>query len=543
MAFNSPQNRTNKAMRNAFFAVLSYLIAVASNFITRRIFLNELGQDLLGIESLYKSVISMLSLAELGIGTGLVYLLYKPLAENDRKTIRHILNFYQKAYRIITGIILAAGLVMSFFAHSFLSAKDAANYSPTYIGITFFLYTLDTLAAYLCASQRALIIADQKNYVNNINETIMNLTTMLLQVALLMTTQSFVVYIVVKVLCRLMAALLINRNFRRLYPDIARDKDRTGIPKQQSRRVMRNIRSMLFHKIGGFGVTASGSMIITKFIDAFSSAAYNSYMLITLTINQLISQLFGGITASFGDYLHQGDPKGAYQKFNVLYHINFLLVSFSTTSLFMLLDPFIQLWMTADSLLPRMTTVLIVLHFYINSMRRVVLMVRDSTGLYSPDRYAPLVEFSINVILALVLVNTTSLGVAGVVIAGIVSMVLVPFWIQPIVVYKNVFKRSTLPYFIRYGFYALATVVGCGLTVLVEAVLPAPFGHGALLTEAPLWQRLVNLMSRGILCLIIPNAVNWLLFKQLKETEEIRSILWSAIPAGILARLPWKGSR
>lgn len=504
--------RTGKAMKNALFGILSYAILILSNFVTRRVFILQLGDGLVGVESLFKSVVSMLSLAELGIGTGLVYLLYKPLAEQDTAAVCRVLNFYRRAYLLISAVILAAGAAMSFFVWFFVEE----SYDPAFLGVTFFLYVLDTLAAYLFAHQRALIIADQKNYVNNLNEMIMNLLAMALQVALLLAVRSFIVYILVRIGCRLIAAFLIHRNFRRLYPQIAASRDRESISKDQRQSVMLNIRSMLFHKVGGLGVTASGSLIISKLLGSVINGLYANYTLVTTTVNALIMQVFSGITASFGDYIHSENRERAFEKFQLLYYINFLIASFCTTALFVLLEPFIALFFGAGRVLPHLTTVLLVAHFFVYAMRRVVLMVRDSAGLYAPDRYMPLLEIGLNVALSLVLVLNTPLGVNGVLIGNLASMLVVPFWIQPVIVYRNVFGCGSASYFIRYAVYTVATVIGCLLTAFLASLLPA-------------MPALLDLFVRAVLCLTVPNLLNLLLFCRTKEFAGVKRLLLSLL--------------
>jgi len=333
--------------------------------------------------------------------------------------------------------------------------------------------------------------------------------------------KSFVVYILVRVTCRMVSGFLIHRNFKRLYPDIAASKDKESLPKERRRQVLKNIRAMMFHKIGGFGVTAISGPILTKFENLAVTAAYSSYTLITLTVNALIVQVFGGITASFGDFLHSGrDRKAGYAKFNTLYHINYLIVSVCAVGFYVCLTPFIKIWMGQAYKMPTMTVDLLIVYFFINGMRRVIFMVRDSTGLYYPDRYMPLVEFSLNVGLSIILVHFTSLGAAGVVIGGIVSMTLVPFWIQPWIVHRQIFDRSPLPYFLRYIVYAAVTFGCCLLAGFLAGRLPVRLGPN---------HPFVNLLARGVVSLIVSISANMLIFIKWPETAYVRYLAGTVI--------------
>jgi hypothetical protein len=513
------EQRTRKAIKNAAFGVMSYVILTIGTLITRWVFVAQFdqvfagyGTELSGIESLFKSIISMMALAELGIGTGLVYLLYKPIAARDHDAIHRILNFYKKAYQVVAAIILTIGVVMCFFVHSL--AKDTTC-SPVYLGVTFFLYMLDTLASYLFANQRALIVADQKNYLNNINEVIMNFLTMVLQVTFLCLVRSFVLYIIIRVVCRVVAALLIHRNFKRLYPDIAAMRGKETIDKDQQHQVFKTLYAMLFHKIGGVMSHKAGIIIISRVLGTVINGMYSYYLTVTDAVVSLVTQLFSGITASFGDYLTGDDIDAAHEKFHVLYYFNFVVSSFCATALFVLIQPFIGMWVGANNRLSNMTALLVAVYFYLYSLRRVIFVVRDSTGLYRPDRYMPLIETGLNIGLSIALAVTTH-KIEYVLLANIISMVAVPIWIQPCVVYKHVFKRSPAPYFLRYVMYAALTAAGMALTWTAANHLPT---MGAIPT----------LVVRAALCLVIPNAINLLPFLRTAESRYLRGLAVSMV--------------
>ncbi len=458
------EQRTHKAMKNAFFSILSYVILTISTLITRWVFVAQfdlaggLGTELSGLESLFKSVISMLALAELGIGTGLVYLLYKPIAEDNKAEIHRILNFYKRAYTLIAAIVISIGFVMAFAIHRL--AKDT-TLPAWYIGVTFFLYTLDTLASYLFAHQRALLIADQKNYLNNINEVGMNFLTMVLQVTFLILTKNFVVYILIRVACRAVAALLIHRNFKRIYPALHAMRSKETISGEQRRSVFATLYAMLFHKIGGVASHKAGILIISGVLGTVVNGMYSYYLTITDAVTSLVTQTFSGITASFGDYLTSGDTDAAHEKFNILYYFNFVISCMCSTALLLLVQPFIGMWVGEENRLSNGVALLVAVYFYLFSLRRVIFVVRDSTGLYRPDRYMPLFETVLNVGLSLTLALKTG-KVEYVLLANIFSMVVIPLWIQPCIVYKHVFRRSPAGFFKRYGLYAVLTAAGMG---------------------------------------------------------------------------------
>ena len=504
--------RTEKAIKNALFGMGSYLVLMLSNFITRAVLIRVLGNEFVGLEGLFKNIISMLALAELGLGTGLVYKLYKPIADGDKKQIKHILNFYKKAYQIIALVILAAGVVLSFIVHIFVKEK---HYTPVYLGIAFLLFLLDVLASYWYANRKALLLADQKNYVINQNDVFIQLSTMIVQVLLLFLLQgygkylSFLVYAVVKILCRLTGAVMIAVRFKRLYPDIAADPDNTSISEEERKPLMKNIGAMLCHKIGAFSVLSSASIIITNFVGLVANGMYSSYMLIVNTITQLILQIFTGITASFGSLLSTGSSERAYEKFNLLYFLNFFIYCFCTTSLFVLMQPFVGLVFGKETLFGTDTLVLFCVYFYVLGIRRVILMSKDSAGLFRPDRYMAVLEAVLNIVLALIFVQFW--GVNGVLLASILSQLIIPLWTQPYLVYKNILKHDLKPYYLKYLLYAGIVAFSAGFTYWLACLLP--FKNVFLV-----------LIFRALLCLIVPNALNILIFWKTEEFKSLKAL-------------------
>ncbi len=495
--------RTRNSIINSIAGASGYLVQMFSNFIVRATFVECLGESVLGVNALFTNIISMLALAELGLGTGLIYKLYKPVADHDVPRIESLLRFYKRAYTLIGAVILALGFALSFFVYLF---DQDRTFSRTYMGVTFFLFVLDVLASYLFAHQKALITADQKNYVINVAHAGAQLATCIFQIILLLTTQSFILYIVAKIVCRVGEGLVIYARYRKMYPDIHL-KNCEKISRDEKNDLFHNINAMLYHKVGAFSLTSTSNMIITYFVNLVMGGIYSNYTLITNTLNNLIAQVFQGVTASFGDLIHTEDSQRAYEKFNLLYYINFLLVSFCTTGLLVMIQPFITLWLGEKYLLGGGTLLLILLYFYIYSMRRVIFLARDSAGLYRPDKYMPLIEAALNLGLAFILVQYW--GVNGVLVANLVSMLLIPFWIQPMIVYKHIFHRSVRAYFFRYGLYFAAALVSAAAAYFLCSWIPAD------------WNLWLSLLIRGVVCLVVPNALNLLFFARTAECRYV----------------------
>lgn len=500
--------RSKKVLVNSLFGLIGYLVLMVSNFITRSVFVDSLGLSMAGVDTTFKNFLQVLSLAELGLSTGLIYKLYRPIEEKDNAAIKRVLNFYKRAYKIIALIFMGGALVLSVIVPFFVHDTDK---SPLYLGFLFVLYAGDTVASYLFANRKALIVADQNNYLVNRNDAFVSIITAILQITLLYITKSFIVYAVVKIVCRLIGASLIGRKFKKMYPEIAGDKSKDIIGGEERGDLMKNMGAMLCHKIGAVSVTASGSAILSAMISTTMAGVYGNYVLVTNTLLMLIAQVFYGITASFGNVMTVETKEAVYKKFKVLYFFNFLIISFCTTATFVLIQPFMKLWIgnKTDNLFDLGTVVLLICYFYAFGIRRVVLMTKDSAGLFRPDRYFAIFEAVFNIVASVVLVHITK-SVNGLIAANLLSILIVPLWTQPKIIYKSIFQRGVGEYYLKYLLYAVITAVvtagtyyAANCLVRVESVI-------------------LEILLKGIICVILPILVYVILFY---KTEEFKYII------------------
>lgn len=500
--------RSKKVLINSIFGLMGYLVLMVSNFITRSVFVDNLGLSMAGVDTTFKNFLQVLSLAELGLSTGLIYKLYKPIEDKDNRQIKRVLNFYKRSYQIISIIFMGGAAVLSLVVPLFVHDTDK---SPIYLGLLFLLYAADTVASYLFANRKALIVADQNNYIVNRNDAFVAIITAAFQILFLYLTKNFVVYALIKILCRLIGAASIGHKFKKLYPQIANDKSKDMIGGNERKDLLKNMGAMLCHKIGAVSVTASGSAIISAMLSTVQAGIYGNYVLITNTLLMLISQIFNGIAASFGNVMTVENEETVYKKFNILYFFNFLIISFCTVSIFVLVQPFMRLWIgdKTTNLFDFSTVVLLICYFYAFGIRRVVIMTKDSAGLYRPDRFFAVFEAVFNIIASVVLVHVTG-SVKGLILANLLSILIVPLWTQPKIIYKYIFGKKAYPYYLRYLGYGAITFVSAAVTYFAAERL--------VHTESII----LELLLKGVLCVIIPNLINILIFF---KTEEMKYII------------------
>lgn len=508
--------RSKKVLINSIFGMAGYAILMLSNFITRSVFVDQLGLSMAGVDTTFKNFLQVLSLAELGLSTGLLYKLYKPIEEKDNREIKKVLNFYKQAYKVIASVFMGGAFILSFVVNFFIEDTDK---SPVYISFLFILYAGDTVASYLFANRKALIVADQNNYLVNRNDAFISLITLISQVTLLYLTKSFIIYALVKIVCRLIGASLIGNKFRKMYPEIANDKSKETITGDEKKSLIKNMSAMLCHRIGGVSVTATGSAIISKMLGTVQAGIYGNYTIITTALMQLVTQVFNGVTASFGNIITVESKETIYKRFKLLYFFNYLVFSFFTVSVGVIVQPFMKLWMHGDpnSLFQDRTVVLLLCYFYVFGIRRVVLMAKDSAGLYRQDQWFAILEAVLNIVMSVGFVYWFK-SVDGIILANILSMLIIPLWTQPYLVYKYVLEAKLIGYYVRYVIYFAMTAGLYVATSLIANKLTANIDN-----------LFVELIVRGVLCVAIPNLLNVIVFAGTREFKDLITLLLGVV--------------
>ncbi len=496
--------RTKNSVINISISCVSYVFIMLGSFITRSLFSTTLGLEIVGIEGTYQNIVSALAIVELGLGVGIVYKLYRPIAEKDWEKVSIILCFLKRAYLVIALIVLGLGIGISFFVG--IPIKE--DFSKVWLSEIFMLYVLDVISSYLFSHKRAMFIADQKNYINNIIHTVIQVCMFIGQICILLFFKSFELYLVCKIFFRLLENVIISYYFDKNYPFI-NTKINKSMPRIEKKDLFSNIKAMLLHKIAGFSLTSTSSLMIMYFVNLRESGIYSNYMMIVTALITISNEFFNGIIASFGNLLNTESKDKVYSNFNTLYFINFLIYSFFTVSFFNLVTPFIGMLPISDATFPLWVTVFISGYLYMYGIRQSLLMVKVGAGIYNPDKYFAIVEAVITLLLSFILVR--KMGVAGVMLANMLSMLLVPFWTQPYLVYKIVFNKKLKPYYLKYVVYAVLTV----LYTFISYEICKKFDYSGIL----------KLVCNGLVCLTVPNVINIILFYR---TDEFKRILDAA---------------
>lgn len=433
-------SRTSQSIKNIAMGIGSQLVLSAIAFFTTRLIKINLGLDYLGLSGIFGNIISFLSLSELGIGSAIVFALYKPLAENNKSLIFAIMQFYKKAYRIVAASIFGLGLVIMFFLPAFVKTVLPMNY----VRFVFILFLINSSSSYLLSYKRNLIYADQKNYIISLYSLFFSAMSKVGQLAIFILTNSYVLYLSVDILCTVALNISLSHKADKLYPYL-KEKRVENLPAETKEMLTTKIKAMFFHSIGGFCVHGTDNILISFFEGLAIVGIYGSYTKLIALINTIIQNISTGMISSVGNFLVGESIDKKYELFEKIEFVYTVIAIFISTCLAVLFNPFVAWWLGEDAVLPKHIMYLISFNVFLELMRNPPGIVRNAAGLFEQDKYAPIIESFLNLVVSILLARR--IGLAGIILGTTISTLAVPIWVPVTVIYKNIFLRSSWRYF------------------------------------------------------------------------------------------------
>ena len=519
--------RTKNSFINIAVSCTSYLVIMIGSFVTRQIFATTLGLEIVGIECAFLNIISALSIVELGLGVSIVYKLYKPIVEKDWEQISVVLCFLKKCYVVISLTILALGFISMYFAISPINS----TIPKIRLYEIFVLYIADAVASYFYYYKRTMFIADQKSYVNNIAHVIAQIAMFAFQIIVLKITLSFELYIICRIISKLIENFIISYNFDRKYQNINL-KTKSRLPDIEKKDFFKNMKALFLHKFSSLGTTVSSGLIITYLISLTENGIYGNYTLIVTAIFMTTNEIFSGISSSFGNYFSTNSLDKVFKKYNTIYFLNFLIYSFAATSFLCLATPFINLWTGVGSAFNLSITISIAAYLYIFGMRQSIGMAKVSAGIYDQDKYLVMIGLIITFVSSWILARP--FGILGIMLGNIIGVMTTSYWGQPYIVYRDVFNQKVKSYHYRFALYFVLTTIYCASAYFICDMLSEKISIvnsiaylvssyiGVSEVVAVLISKIIVNFS---ICLLFPNILNVVIFC---KTEEFKDLYGSA---------------
>lgn len=496
--------RTKNSIKNIYMSIITQIIITLLGFISRKVFLNSLGTEYLGINGLLTNVLSMLSLVEGGIGTSIIYNLYKPLAEDDKPKIIALVQLYKRLY----GILALAIFILSMGLYPFLGVLIKDGTDIPFLGLVYFIFVIKNVISYLNAHKWSLINADQKGYILVKYNLIFNVVTTISKIIVLTISQNYILYLLIELLIFIIQNIWNGSVVNKKYPYIKSNKN-YKVDSDTRENLITNVKAIFLHNIGTYCVFGTDNLLISSLISLKTVGLYSNYTLITSQLASLLTPILNGIGASVGNLIATESKEKSYEIFNITYFVNFWIYSVCSITLYNLIEPFIEWIFGKGLLLNKLSLILILCNFYLTGLRISINIFKSKAGIFSADKYIPLIEATINLVASLILVKY--LGLAGIFLGTTISTISIPIWTQSKLVYNKIFDKSVFEYFKRYFIYLILTLV-CGLITVKLCSL-------IIITN-----EFLSLVVKGIICVGVPSIIYLLLFFNTKEFKYIISI-------------------
>ena len=494
--------------RNIKYSAVNYIAVNLLKFIVRMVFIKTLPIEYLGVNGLFTNVLAILSLAELGIGPAIVYSLYKPLAYGDKETVKSIMCLFKKVYIAVGGIILVLGLALFPFLDNFI--KDGQ--SVPLVHYFYLVFLLNTVVSYLWTYKRNLLIADQKQYVVNIYQAVVQVLVAVLQIIFLLIFADYWCFIILMLLGTVLENFSIARKADKEYPYLNEAAEVLELDIKQ--QIVKNTKAMICHKIGGMVVFSSSNLVLSKFAGLAAVGLYSNYYMVIAALNAFAAKFFESITASIGNLMVLEESCKKVKAFKVMEFITALQASICFCGLYVLFNPFVELWVGKEYLFSEAVVAAMAFSFYLTYMRKAVCMFKDATGLYWNDRYKPLAESVINLVASIYL--TIHYGVVGVVVGGIISTLLTCFWVEPYVLFNNGIDVKLKDYCTDYLKFTVVTLL---------AALTSKFMYCSLFVKVTLF----NFIAGIFICVCVTLILWFIVFFKREEMQYLVSFAKSKL--------------
>ncbi len=495
--------RTQKAARNSVFAMLLILVAELSNFAVRTVMVRELGIEYSGVSALFTDILNVLSLTELGFGTAAAYALYKPLHENDQKRIVSLMAYYRKVYLIIAGAITALGLICLPFLGKIV--KDVPNIKEN-IAIVFLLYVAKSVSSYVLVYKATLLDANQQSNIVSIVTVINTLIFTVLEIIALIFFKSFIFYLILLVSSVIIKNLAISLAAKVKFPYLSKQKP-DELSKQERTDLRKNVGALSVYKVCDVLQKSVDSIVISIMLGTAAVGYLANYRMVQTNVDSLFGQLLEASLPSVGNLAVSENKDRQYSVYLRLTMLGFLIGNFITVSFFVLIEPFVAVWLGGKYILNIGVAVVLSANLYIMTMARPYESFRTANKLFVEGKYRPIVMTVINIGLSVLFCKYW--GIIGVIIATAIARLTTHVWYDPWLINKRVFNRSFTKYLFVKFIAALIVIFDCFITKKLTSFIDM---------GSP-W---LNLIICVPICLIVPNLISLLVVFHTKEFKELK---------------------
>lgn len=498
------EGRTVNTIKNAKTGFIMQIINKLMAFIVRTVFIRTLGTEYLGLNGLFTNVLTILSLAELGVGTAIIFSMYKPIASNDEEKIKGLMLLYRKSYNTIGLVIFFIGLLIMpcipFLINNVENVKEN-------IFIIYLLYLINTSSSYFFTYKRSIIIANQKQSLINKVDSFYYIIKSLFEILILLLTKNFILYLLIQITMIIIENIIISKIANKMYPYLL-EKNIIEIDKNEKKSIFNNVKSLIVYQFGSVIMNGTDNIIISGMISTNIVGLCSNYTMIINSVKSIILMALNGVTASVGNLNAISSVQKKEKIFFQLTIVDYMVFSFCAIALIVLLDPFINIWLGESYILGIFISISLSMSFFIEGVRQPGYIYRTTLGLFSKGRFTPYIGAITNIVLSVAFCYF--FGVAGVFIATSISQLISYSWMDPYIIYKYDFKKSPFIYYKKLLLLFLLFICELSISLFISIVI----GFSNIF---------LDFIFRGLIVLIIPNIINYIVLCNNDDFMEIKN--------------------
>lgn len=455
-------SRIVNSSRNMSYAMLSQIVTIVLNLVSRAVFVKVLATEYMGLSGLFTNLLGLLSLAELGFGSAITYSLYKPIKDDNHDKIKSLMRLYKMVYWSIGFFIFVIGLGLTPFIDKFIKERPNIHY----LELIFILFVVQSSITYFFSYKTSFLTASQNDYILQKYKIYFVTIQNVLQIGYLLLFKEYFGFLIIGILLPFLNNAYASYRIDKRFPYLK--ETAAPLAKEDLEPIKKNVIALFFYKIAQKLSATIDTLLISKFMGLVDVAIYYNYHFLLAYSDVFFIQILGTITPSLGNLLVSNDNENKVKVFKTLQFIYYWLSTYMGVGFIVLFNTFMTLWLGPNYLFPQSIVIALAVSATVTNFQRPCSMVRDAAGLFWYGKFRPIASAVINVIVSVVLVQF--IGIIGVVIGTIISKLATYTWYDPYIVYKHALNDSLSNYF---GRYIKASVLFAGLAFISDSFFKA----------------------------------------------------------------------
>ena len=485
---DNEKSRSQNVLLNTLWTVLCQFAIVVLGLFSRKVFLGQLGAELLGVNSLFSDVLMLFSFADLGFGTAIMFSMYKPIAKNDANKVGSLLLFYRTIYRYVIATLIIISLCFIPFLGT-IKTEIPVNELIVY----YMFFQFANIAEYVWAYREGYVIACQRERELSVFNLVYNIIRNIAQIAIVLLFSNFILYLVVGAVCVVVKKILVNWYIVKKYP-VTTLRGVQKLSKAERKGIMNKSIALLITKVGNLIINQTDSLIVSYFISVVQWGFASNYLVIKKAIFTVSDKIYSSVLPSMGNLLVSNNKEHETKVFLKYDYLNAWMHTFFFVAFVCMSNPFISIFFGKDAVLSYSFVFVFFFAGFIDGLRSPVSVMREAGGSFEKDKWYTIVAAIVNIVVSVPL--AMMLGLNGVYIGTICAMFVLHICRTMVLLNGNDYAISTIKYLLVLVRHALIGLLICGITFYLVQLLDKFAINKYLL-----------FVIKGILVCIIPNAI------------------------------------